>query len=342
MRSTGPSAAAPPLSVVVPTYNRRESLMRTLEGLARQSFPRDLFEVVVVSDGSTDGTHEYLSEFEAKAPYTLRWIAQANSGPAAARNRGIREAHHEVIVFLDDDMEPLPQFLARHACHHEADEKVAVLGPMSPDPARRKIEPVWIAWEHEKLQEIYRVLSPGGEYHGQAWSHHFYSGNASVRKKWLDAVGGFDEKFTRQEDVQLAERMERECGVHFVFDPEADGLHRPLRSFRSWLAVPNAYGAWDAERIARGLLSREYVDEQARRRNVATRALSRWAVALPFVLPALTPAMHICAVSLQRAGLRGGGLAVLSALYNASYSTSLARSLAGRAGGAAACTKQPQ
>ena len=315
--------------------------MRTLEGLARQSYPRERYEVVVVSDGSTDGTHEWLNEFAEKAPYALRWFEQTNSGPASARNRGIREAAHEVIVFLDDDMEPLPQFLARHACHHEGDEKLAVLGPMSPDPALRRREPVWIAWEHEKLQEIYRALSPGGEYHGQAWSHHFYSGNASVRKKWLTAVGGFDEKFKRQEDVQLAERMERECGVRFVFDPDADGLHRPLRSFRSWLAVPRAYGAWDAERIERGLLAREYVEEQARRRNVATRALARLAVAMPFVLPTATPALSMSAVGLYRAGLRGPSLALLSALYNATYTKSLERALAGRAG-VAECTKQPQ
>lgn len=328
--------------MVVPTYNRRDSLMRTLEGLGRQSYPRDLYEVVVVSDGSTDGTHEWLEEFAATAPFKCRWFKQQNLGPAAARNRGVKEAAHEVIVFLDDDVEPLPQFLARHACHHEADEKIAVLGPMSPDPARRRTEPVWIAWEHEKLQEIYRVLSPGGEYHGRAWSHHFYSGNASVRKKWLAAVGGFDEKFKRQEDVQLAERMECECGIRFVFDPEADGLHRPQRSFRSWLAVPKAYGAWDAERIKKGLLAPDYVREQARRRNPGTRALARLAVAFPAVLTAATPALCLSAIGLHRAGARRPALALLSALYNATYTKSLEQAVGGRLRSAPACTEQPQ
>lgn len=331
------------LSVVIPTYNRRPSLVTALEALARQTYPRERYEVLVVSDGSTDGTHEWLEEFAARAPFAFRWFAQPNAGPAAARNRGVREAAHEVIVFLDDDMEPIPEFLARHAGHHTEDEKVAVLGPMSPDPARRASEPAWIAWEHEKLQEIYRVLSPGGEYYGQAWSHHFYSGNASVRKKWLVAVGGFDETFKRQEDVQLAERMERECAIRFVFDPEAGGLHRPERTFQSWLAVPKAYGAWDAERIEAGFLTWERVETHAKRRNLATRAFTRGALACPPLLTLATPVVYTCAVGMHRIGARGAALAVLSALYNATYMRSIARALGARDRlGTAAGVKQAQ
>ncbi|HEX5324864.1 MAG TPA: glycosyltransferase family A protein [Capsulimonadaceae bacterium] len=311
--------------MVIPTYNRRESLMVTLGGLSRQTFPRERFEVVVVSDGCSDGTHEALAEFVKQSPFTIRWFCQQNAGPAAARNRGIREAAHEVIVFLDDDMEPVPEFLARHAGHHEDDLKVAVLGPMSPDPKRRAVEPVWIAWEHEKLQEIYRMLSPGGEYHGQAWSHHFYSGNASVRKEWLLAVGGFDESYKRQEDVQLAERMERELGVHFVFDPTTDGLHRPLRSFSSWLHVPASYGEWDAERIRTGLLTWETVQDLASRRNRGTRLLTAAALAFPPTITLAALALRAGAVCLNRLGARGPALSALSALYNATYMCAITR-----------------
>ncbi len=301
--------------------------MATLAGLASQSYPSERFEVVVVSDGSTDGTHEALAKFAEQALFSLRWFAQENNGPAAARNRGVREAAHDVIVFLDDDMEPLPPFLARHACHHESSDKVAVLGPMSPDPARRGKEPVWIAWEHEKLQEIYRALSPGGEFYGQAWSHHFYSGNASVRKQWLLAVGGFDESYKRQEDVQLAERMERECGVKFVFDPEADGLHRPMRTFSSWLRVPASYGEWDAERVRTGLLTEPYVKGQAKRRNAATRMLTRIAIAFPPTLAIATPILRLGAVFSYGIGARSPAIAALSALYNATYMVSFTQDL---------------
>src|SRR5579871_5778539 len=100
------------LSVVVPTYNRKDSLRRTLDGLAKQTYPFADFEVVVVSDGSTDGTTEMLADYVKTAPYSLRSVLQANGGPSKARNRGIQEAQHEVIVFLDDDVEPVTEFLS--------------------------------------------------------------------------------------------------------------------------------------------------------------------------------------------------------------------------------------
>lgn len=316
-------AARPKLSVVIPTFNRRDSLRLTLEGLTRQTFPRSHFEVLVVSDGSTDGTDAMLVEYARSAPYRLRPIFQANSGPSAARNHGIREAQFDVIVFLDDDVEPLPEFLERHAAHHCGDDKVAVLGPMSPDPVRRR-EAVWIAWEHAKLQDIYAFFRPGGEFTGRdAGAMHFYSGNASVRRRWLLAVDGFNEAFKRQEDVELADRLERECGVRFVFDFGADGLHRPVRTFESWLRIPEAYGSLDAERLRSGSLSFDDVRHHARRRNVATRWLTRACMAAPALLPLVVVGARASSGIFYRWGMRQAAMAVLSALYNTVYSVSL-------------------
>jgi glycosyltransferase involved in cell wall biosynthesis len=103
------------LSVVTPTYNRKDSLRRTLEGLSKQTYAFDGFEVIAVSDGSTDGTDEMLRQFAQSAPFRLGVICQPNGGPSKARNRGIQEAQHDVIVFIDDDVEPAPEFLSRHA-----------------------------------------------------------------------------------------------------------------------------------------------------------------------------------------------------------------------------------
>jgi glycosyltransferase involved in cell wall biosynthesis len=308
------------LSVIIPTFNRRESLRRTLDGLARQTYSMLGFEVIVVSDGSTDGTEEMLAAYAVSAPYVLRPISQANAGPSAARNRGIREARHEIIVFLDDDVEPVPEFLARHAAHHENDDKIVVLGPMSPDPTRRSEEPVWIAWEHAKLQETYAMFRPGGLYAGvQAGSMHFYSGNASVRRRWLNDVGGFNEAYTRQEDGELAARLAAQCGLSFEFDFQADGLHRPQRTFESWLRIPNAYGALDAERVRQGQLDARDVERQAADRNRATRLLTSACVALPGLLPLVMPAARGFATALHSRGQTVPALAILSGLYNAAY-----------------------
>ena len=308
------------LSVVIPTYNRKDSLRRTLEGLSRQRYPHADFEAVVVSDGSNDGTEEMLADYARTAPYSLRIICQANGGPSRARNRGILEAQYEIIVFLDDDVEPVPEFLGRHAMHHRQDQKIAVVGPMSPDPSRYTEEPVWIAWEHSKLQDIYALFRPGGNYAGRpAGPMHFYSGNASVRKEWLLAIDGFDESFTRQEDVELAVRIQQTCGVSFLFDFAADGLHRPQRSFESWLRIPTAYGTFDGQRISAGLLSWDEVKENIQKRNVATRALASLCLACPALLPILIKLLHRGSSMLYRTRNTSAALAALSALYNICY-----------------------
>ena len=78
------------LSVIIPTYNRKESLLRTLNALNRQTFPSERFEVVVISDGSTDGTPAAIAE--VAMGFTLRFVEQANQGPSVARNHGARLA----------------------------------------------------------------------------------------------------------------------------------------------------------------------------------------------------------------------------------------------------------
>lgn len=315
------------LSVVIPTFNRKDSLRRTLDGLSRQRFPYSNFEAVVVSDGSTDGTEKMVADYAQTAPYALRVLTQANGGPSKARNCGIREAHYEVIVFLDDDVEPMPDFLDRHAEHHRRDKRVVIIGPMSPDPARSREEPVWVAWEHAKLQEIYAMFRSGGSYSGNhAGPIHFFSGNASVRREWLIAVEGFDESFTRQEDVEMAVRLQRTCELTFHFDFAADGLHRPQRSFASWLRIPNAYGIFDAQRVRAGLLSWSEVRNNVAKRHGATRSLASLCLACPSLLPIVVALLHRASFLLYRMRNKASAFSALSALYNVSYINAVMRS----------------
>ena len=94
---------SPKLSVVVPTRNRREVLIpRTLPAMFSQDVPVEDFEIIVVVDGSTDGTAQALSELQP--PCSLRIIEQANRGPSAARNNGIRAALGDLLLFIDDDV----------------------------------------------------------------------------------------------------------------------------------------------------------------------------------------------------------------------------------------------
>ena len=311
------STLPPFLSVIIPTFNRKDSLQKTLDGLGRQTYSHAQFEAVVVSDGSTDGTDAFLTQYAKTSPFTLRPVFQSNGGPARARNNGIENARGEVVVFLDDDVEPGPDFLSVHASHHAGSDKTVVIGPMLPDPALSWREPAWIAWEHAMLEKQYSAWRTG------VWSgcgpHHFYSGNASLRREHLLAVSGFDEHFSRQEDVELAVRLEKECGVRFVYAPDAPGIHRPQRRFQSWLAVPFAYGRLDVVRARRGDVSWDVVRHGYHARNKGTRILARAVLAFPRcsrpVRALLLPAAQ-CAYRLHRAGL---AFAALSVIYNLHY-----------------------
>jgi GT2 family glycosyltransferase len=310
----------PFLSVVIPTYNRAKSLAVTMDALDRQEPVPGEFEVVVVSDGSTDDTDAFLAAFATRASYPLRPVRQENAGPARARNRGVHEASGTVIVFIDDDVEPVAGFLRTHAAHHLADEKVVVIGPMSPDPAREREEPVWIAWEHQMLQKQYRAFAEG--IWASAGPNHFYTGNASVRREHILAVGGFDEEFKRQEDVELAYRMQRECGAHFVFDASADALHRPTRTFESWLRVPYAYGSLDVIRAQRGDAPWRVVWKSYHNRSAATKVLARAALAGPALsspLRALLLRGAVATHGLPVAAAKRAGIGALSVLYNVRY-----------------------
>ena len=100
-------------SIVIPTYNKLAHLKATLESMEALDHARESFEIVVVDDGSDDGTAPFLSG--ARFNFGLRVLRhEKNRGRAAARNSGIRQARGRVVVFLDDDMDVTPGLLTAH------------------------------------------------------------------------------------------------------------------------------------------------------------------------------------------------------------------------------------
>jgi len=310
-------------SVVVPTYNRRDSLLVALDGLDRQTASPSEFEVIVVSDGSSDGTEEAVRQRASR--YRLRMLEQPNSGPAAARNHGARAACTDIIVFMDDDIEPAPSFVEEHLRAHAADPDVVIIGPQSMPPGERF--PVWIAWEHRMLERQYERFQSGEWLPGP---NNLYSGNMSLRRGLLLDAGGFDVRYTRQEDVELGFRLAHR-GATFRFVPQAIGYHRPSRTFRSWCNTPYQYGVRDVE------MAREKGQQEAlalarkhyRERNILTRALARAAIGRRVIEPAVLRALPATAIALDRVGLRQVSLAMLSVLFNLLYLQGMCRELGG-------------
>jgi glycosyltransferase involved in cell wall biosynthesis len=189
--------------------------MRCLQALAAaQDLAPDTYEVVVAVDGG-GGTAPALATLET--PYALHVVEQPRKGRAAACNAAIRAAQGEIVLVLDDDMEPAPPSLARHLSHHEGADRLCVLGavPVVVEPGMPRAAR-YIAW---KFDLHLRNLGTAGHVFAL---RDFYSGNTSLRRDVLLEVGLYDESFTvyGNEDLELSLRL-RAAGVTLLFDPEA-------------------------------------------------------------------------------------------------------------------------
>lgn len=222
-----------PVSVIIPTYNRVAILQRVLAGFAQQTLPCDRFEVIVCDDGSTDATVSTVSAYQAQAPYRLALITGPNSGPAAARNRGLDRATGDIVVFVDDDCIPTPTLLARHVESHQA-ERLAVIGRIVWHPARRLTR--FMRFLDESIFTYRPVRVPY-----DAPFTVYYTGNASVARAAAQAIGGFDTSFPRamHEDIDFAYRL-RCHGVRFIYEAGAIVLHDRSADLPTFLA--NQYG----------------------------------------------------------------------------------------------------
>ena len=226
------------VSLVIPTHNRREMLRELLTSLAYQTLAPDEFEVIVVVDGSTDGTQEMLEELET--PYRLKSVYQESvrkessvfsSGVAFARNRGGSLAQGRVLVFLDDDTLPEASLLEEHLSVHREDDEAVVLGRLLPTPTRAG-KKGWTIWEEHKLATHYRLMARGDR-PPDGWR--LYSANFSVGRRQFWDADGFDGSLghVRGEDVELGLRLQR-AGRRFYFRPAAAAVHRGFRTFTSW------------------------------------------------------------------------------------------------------------
>lgn len=222
-RRLRPAAAeTPELTVVIPTYNRGATLVRTLAAYERQV--SDLsFEIVVVDDGSTDGSVERLAELRPQR-FELKVLRQNNAGPAAARNRASRIARGALLFITGDDIEPADDLLLRHWQAHRSarDRQVAILG-LTRWPADLPLTATMAHIDGVGAQQFnYGWLKAGRTYDFR----HFYTSNISVDRDRLRAAGGFCERFPSAafEDAELAYRLSLR-GLRIVYHPEAVARH---------------------------------------------------------------------------------------------------------------------
>jgi GT2 family glycosyltransferase len=189
------------------TYNRAALLERVLEACFDQTVPDDSYEVVLVDDGSSDETPSVIERARVHAPCTFTVVSQANRGLAGARNAGIARATGERIIFTDDDVLVLPNFVGEHLRSHAASPQAIVRGG---------------AIEVESFDDLPVPVWSIKNYSG----NYFWTTNVSAPLATIRAIGGFDESFSEYgwEDIDVGLRL-RARGVKAVFNPRALVYH---------------------------------------------------------------------------------------------------------------------
>ena len=202
------------VSVVIPTYNRRPILEKCLLALERQQACREIdrYEVVVVDDGSTDGTPDWLRGAAERFPH-VRLIEQSHGGPAEGRNRGVDHAHGDVIVFIDSDLVVTDSFLSCHAS--------SLVRSWEARGDR-------LCFTYGAVVNTANFEQPTAERHklrDLSWAY-FATGNVAIAKEVLQRAGLFDTAFRLYgwEDLELGERLRR-MGVQLIKCPAAVGYH---------------------------------------------------------------------------------------------------------------------
>jgi glycosyltransferase involved in cell wall biosynthesis len=213
------------ITIAIATFNRAELLRQTLIGAVRQEYPTDQYEIIVIDNNSTDHTRNVVLSFSRNHP-SPRYVLEPKQGLSAARNRAIREAQGEIIVFADDDILVEPDWLAQLAApfYDDPECRIGAVGgeviPVFPSGL-----PAWMAAWHGPL-----ALRANA---GPLAPRQFPMGaNLAIRKSIFTHIGGFNENLGRQgtrlmggEETELLKRL-RDHGAEIWFSPEAKVLHQ--------------------------------------------------------------------------------------------------------------------
>ncbi len=195
------------ISVQISTHNRVKILMEVLKGLDNQTLEVDNYEVIVIDDGSTDGTPEMVEAFSSKVRYELKLLKQPKLSLSKARNYGILNTDAEIILFIDDDVLPDPRLLEEHLKTHQGRERAVVNG--------------WV----NHITELRVPERPRFKLMDFSTSF-FWTSNVSVARHYIIQAGLFSEEFTEYgwEDLELGYRL-RKLGLKRIFNPKAIGYH---------------------------------------------------------------------------------------------------------------------
>lgn len=204
------------VSVIIPTYNSSKLLKEAIGSVLSQTYP--ILEIIVVDDGSTDDTakvvQEYVRAQEHKSTGAqVKYIRQENKGPAAARNKGIREARGNYIAFLDSDDLWLPDKIEKQIVLFEKSDYAMVYCDMSHVVNGKTVYKSYLKGRG------YKYFGKGDIYNNLLRENFIFTPTVIMRRCILDRMEGFDEKFRICEDYKMWLSIAREYPIGYIDEP---------------------------------------------------------------------------------------------------------------------------
>lgn len=221
------------LSVIIPTYNRWSALEKCLKAINCQDLEKNLFEVIVIDDESPIDYKESAEKLMKLFNINGKFLKQKKSGPASARNLGIKESSGDIILFIGDDMIPDKNLFKEHITNHEKnpEKNYAILGKA--EWSKEINYNKFMFW----LDSINGQFDFNSTKHNEQTDyHHFYTSNISLKKIFLIENGIFDERFpyAAVEDTELGYRLEKK-GLKLFYNQNAIVSHYHQITFYSYL-----------------------------------------------------------------------------------------------------------
>jgi glycosyltransferase involved in cell wall biosynthesis len=223
------------ISIVIPTFNRRELLEEAIDSIAMQTYG-GRFELIIVDDGSSDGTEQMVRQKAQSVSFPLVYLSQTNAGPATARNNGIHHARADLIAFTDSDCTVDKRWL-EVLVRHFSNPEIAGAGGIA------------VSKREDTLSKYfdYTGLYNSRLFPDKPGVNYLLTLNACYRKQALIDVGMFSQDFTHPggEDPELCIRL-RNKGYRLVFEPNAIVVHNHKADLAEFYTTFYRYGAGKA------------------------------------------------------------------------------------------------
>lgn len=222
-------------SIVISTYNQKETVRKALDSIESQIKNPKAFEIIVADDGSNDGTNEFIKR--QRYPIFLKYLqSPTNRGRAPNRNRGFQKAVGEWVIFIDGDMIPAAGFIDAYMKAWNEFPNGVLLGSWEFPPKHEKSR-----WDDYFVTRGHLVLKDGDKVPGRF----FTSGNFAIRRTLLERLGGFDMSFEGWggEDTEFGLRLEKD-GIPIYNIPGARCFHFHSKSLGDIIAEYENFGRY--------------------------------------------------------------------------------------------------